>query len=305
MRDDNYFRYFMSEDFDYGLKITKDELPDPQCFHANETKGGMVAIDKVGISELDFPLNIDIDGSSQNVRASISAHVSLDDALAKGINMSRLVRVIYEEASDKCSYDTILSILKAYKERLPAENAYIEVSFDYLLKKTALREEHENYIYYPVTIRAENVGGIERIWLGLTYTYSSACPCSKELSEYSRQVLNVPAISHSQRSLAQVEVELDLADLMGIKKLVSLMRLAQPTELLPGIVTRVSEFSFAQLVASTNAVGFVEDVLRRFYSVLSRESSIKDFKVSVDHQESLNQNHATGSISKTSTTGGS
>ena len=293
----NEVRYFKSEDFDYALKITKDELPDPQCFHANETKGGMVSINKVGISKLDFPLNIG-EQDAQNVKASITAHVSLDNPEVKGINMSRLVKIIYEKASDHCTYGTLLDILNTYKERLPAKNAYIELGFDFLLKKRALREEHVNFIYYPVTIKVENENGIERMWLELTYTYSSACPCSKELAEYSTQVLNVPAISHSQRSVAKIQVELDVNNPLKIAELVELARTAQPTELLPGVVTRVSEFSFAQLVASTDSVGFVEDVLRRFYAVLSQESRIKDFTVSVDHQESLNQNHATGCISK-------
>jgi len=297
---------FPQVEFDNNFRITKDELPDPQCFHTNDVEGGQVAIQKVGITKLDFPINLKMrDGEHQLVHSEVSAYVSLDDTTSRGINMSRLAKWFYKQLDgrDGVGLLEMFEILEHYKRELPSKNAYLKVRFDLPLKKAALREDHLNWIYYPVTLEIEDKEGVIKSYLSIDYTYSSACPCSAALAEYSRQELNTPSISHSQRSVANIKVQFDVdetkeGNVLWIEDIIDMAREAQPSELLPGLVTRVGEFSFAQLVAAKGVTGFVEDVLRRFYSVLNKSALVKDFVVSVDHQESLNQNHANGVIYK-------
>ncbi len=302
----NTHKYFFPKSFDWNFKISKDELPDPQCFHANEIENGMVPIQKVGITKLDFPINLLLrNGKSQIVHGKVSAYVSLDDSNARGINMSRLARCFYDVMGDREGIDLLefFKVVDRYKNELPSTNAYLKVRFDLPMQKSALREDHLGWVYYPVVLEIEDKNGIIKSYLTVTYTYSSACPCSKELSEFSVQELDTPAISHSQRSFAVAKVQFDSnnENMLWIEDIIDMLRTAQPTELMPGIVTRVGEFSFAQLVASHS--GFVEDVLRRFYAILNTDSRVIDFSVSVDHQESLNQNHANGVIYKGITNG--
>jgi GTP cyclohydrolase I len=306
MHDNEINHHFEQIDFDWDYKISKNDLPDPQCFHTNDVTGGEVIIQKVGITKLDFPINLKLrDGQHQVVHSKASAYVSLDDTQARGINMSRLAKWFYSQLDgrDGVGLLEMFDILDSYKRELPSDNAYLKVRFELPLQKKALREEHMNWIYYPVTLEIEDKDGKVKSYLSIDYTYSSACPCSKALAEYSTQELNTPSISHSQRSIANIKVEFDVneaknGNILWIEDIIDMARAAQPSELLPGVVSRVGEFSFAQLVAANGVTGFVEDVLRRFYAAYNADDRIKDFVVSVDHQESLNQNHANGVIYK-------
>lgn len=295
-------KYFKLKNFDWNFRITKDVLPDPQEHHFNTVANGRVAIPKVGISKLELPLSIKLrDGGHQIVKGIVSAYVSLDDTDQRGINMSRLARCFYDKLEGKDGIDLLdfFDVVQDYKKMLPAKNGYLKVRFDLPLKKQAIREDHYGWIYYPVTLEIEDKEhtGVKS-YMSVQYTYSSACPCSFALAQYSREALDTPAISHSQRSVADVKIEFDRNNIVYIEELVEMCRQAQSTELLPGVVTRVGEFSFSQLVASEENIGFVEDVVRRFYSVLNEEPRVLDFVVWVDHQESLNQNHATAVIYK-------
>ena len=293
--------HFEQQDFDWDLKFDKRNLPDPQCFHENDVDLGQVPIPKVGINKLDFPINLLMrDGSHQLVHGKVSAYVSLDSVSQRGINMSRLAKCFYDrlQGRDGIGLDEFFDVVSAYKQELPSKNAYLKVRFELPLKKQALREDHFGWIYYPVTLKIEDTADGVQSFLSIVYTYSSACPCSKALAEFSTQELSTPSISHSQRSFAELTIEFDKDNFVWIEDLVDMAREAQPSELLPGVVTRVQEFSFAQLMAAKGITGFVEDVLRRFYAVLNNNPKVKDFVVWVDHQESLNQNHANGVIYK-------
>jgi GTP cyclohydrolase I len=214
--------------------------------------------------------------------------------------MSRLAKCFYNKLDGKSGIDLLefFDIVEDYRSELPSKNAYLKVRFDLPLQKPALREPHLGWIYYPVELEIVNKEGTVKSYLEIKYVYSSACPCSKALAEYSANELGTPSISHSQRSIGSIKIEFKKDNLIWIEDIVEMARIAQPSELLPGVVTRVGEFSMAQLVAAEGVTGFVEDVLRRFYAVLNADSRILDFVVHVDHQESLNQNHANGVIYK-------
>jgi GTP cyclohydrolase I len=293
--------HFVQKPFDWNAKFHKDGLPDPQNFHINDVIGGQVPIQKVGITRLDIPLNLRLrDGGHRVVHGKVSAYVSLDSTEQRGINMSRLAKCFYKKLDGKEGIDLLefFDIVEDYRNELPSKNAYLKVRFELPLQKKALREDHLGWIYYPVELEITNKDGEVRSYLEITYVYASACPCSKALAEYSACELDTPSISHSQRSIGKIKIEFNQQNIVWIEDLVDMARLAQPSELLPGVVTRVGEFSMAQLVAAEGVTGFVEDVLRRFYAVLNDDPRILDFVVSVDHQESLNQSHANGVIYK-------
>jgi GTP cyclohydrolase I len=303
MSQETVNHHFNQKPFDWDFKIDKHTLPDPQCFHINDVEHGQVPIQKVGITKLDFPIDLALrDSGRQVVHGKVSAYVSLDSVQQRGINMSRLARCFYDKLDNRqgVDLDEFFEIVKNYKQELPSKNAYLKVRFELPLRKQAIREEHYGWVYYPVELEIKDTEEGVKSYLSIVYTYSSACPCSAALAEYSRNELDTPSISHSQRSFAKIKVEFDnnALDRLWIEDIIDLARQAQPSELLPGIVTRPGEFSFAQLMASEGVTGFVEDVLRRFYAVLNQDTRVLDFVVSVDHQESLNQNHANGVIYK-------
>lgn len=293
--------HFEQKPFDWDLRFSKDDLPDPQNFHINDIEGGQVPIQKVGITKLDIPINLKTrDNGPVVVRGNCSAYASLDDVKQRGLNMSRLGRWIYNKVDNQEPIDLLefFDVTEDFRREMPSNDAYLKVRFELPLRKQALREEHYGWIYYPVTFEIVNKNGEMKSYLEVVYTYSSACPCSKALAEYSVKELCTPSISHSQRSFAYVKIEFDRNDIVWIEDIVDMCRKAQPSELLPGIVTRVGEFSFAQLMAAEGVTGFVEDVVRRFYSVLNANPKVLDFVVHVCHAEALNANMANAVIYK-------
>lgn len=287
--------------FDWDLKITKHDIPDPQNLHFNEH--AKVTIPKVGISKLLLPINVKRrDGDSITVKGNASAYVSLDSTEARGINMSRLARCFYDRVDGKGAIELLdfINVVKDYKEKLPARDGYLKVRFDYPYQQKHWREDHQGWMYYPVEFEVQDVGGVLKTFITVVYTYNSACPCSLELAQYSRNELDTIAVSHSQRSEATIKIEFDPTSdsLLWIEDVVDLCREIQPSEVLSGIVTRVGEFSMAQMMGSTDAIGFIEDLLRKFWKGLNDESRIVDFSVGLVHFEALNDNYASGFINK-------
>lgn len=287
--------------FDWDLKITKDDIPDPQNLHFNEH--ARVTIPKVGITKLFLPIDVKTrDGGSVTVKGEVSAYVSLDSTEARGINMSRLARGFYEhvDANGAIELLSLLKVVQYYKDQLPAQNAYLKVRFDYPYQQKHWREQHSGWLYYPVEFEIQSTPSGVKTYLTTVYTYNSGCPCSLELAQFSRNSLNTIAVSHSQRSEATVKIEFDstAADLLWIEDVVDLCRKIQPSEVLSGIVTRVGEFSMAQMMGSTDSIGFIEDLLRKFWEGFNNEPRAVDFSIGLEHFEALNANFAAGFINK-------
>jgi GTP cyclohydrolase I len=287
--------------FDWDMKVTKDQIPDPQNLHFNEH--AKVVIPKVGITKLYLPINVKRrSGDVITLKGNVSAYVSLDNTEARGINMSRLARGFYEHVDGIGAVEllSLIDVVKGYKEKVPAADGYLKVRFDYPYKQKHWREEHSGWMYYPIEFEIQDVGGVVKTFLTITYTYNSACPCSLELAQYSRNQLDTIAVSHSQRSEATIKVQFDPMsdDLLWIEDLVDLCRKIQPSEVLSGIVTRVGEFSMAQMMGSSDAIGFIEDLLRKFWEGFNDEPRVLDFAIGLEHFEALNDNFAAGFINK-------
>lgn len=304
--------------FDKSLVITKDDIPDPQNFHMNTH--AKIPLPKVGITNLQLPINIKRrSGDEMMLKGTISAYVSMENTEVRGINMSRLARCFYDHVDGKGAIELLdlLKVVDDYREKLPADNGYLKLRFDYPYKQKHDREGHYGWLYYPVEFEIQNVNGTVKTFLQVVYTYNSACPCSASLAEYSRTELDVPAISHSQRSEATVKVQFDPTsdNLLWIEDIVDICRFVQPSEVLAGIVTRVGEFSMAQRVASTEeydeegnvvqygSIGFIEDLLRKFWQGFQNEQRVIDFSIGLEHFEALNSNFAAGFINKSLTHG--
>jgi GTP cyclohydrolase I len=121
----------------------------------------------------------------------------------------------------------------------------------------------------------------------LDFTYSSACPCSYELSVHANLARGVAAVPHSQRSVAKLSVAYD-AD-FWIEDLVDIARDTLQTET-QVMVKREDEQAFAELNAAN--LKFVEDAVRLLYQGLDSDERIEDFRVFASHKESLHSHDA-------------
>ncbi|MDX1637499.1 MAG: GTP cyclohydrolase FolE2 [Balneolaceae bacterium] len=272
----------------------KASLPDLQNGPASLIEGANVPIQQVGISNFRLPLKYPRpDGELVTLETSVDGYVGLE-ADKKGINMSRIIRSFYDYKDEVFHLDKLEAILRAYKEDLETESGYLRLSFNYPIMQESLRSELEGYQYYDVALE----GGLDqdnnyRMFMHLDFEYSSACPCSYELSEHARDSRDVAAIPHSQRSVASLTVELE--EELFIEDLVALCQDALKTET-QVMVKREDEQAFAEMNAAYQK--FVEDAARLLYDVLDDRDEIIDFVVRCVHMESLHSHDAVSRICK-------
>ena len=273
----------------------RNELPDMQNA-ADAVQGANVAIQRVGISGFRLPLNYPTrDGRMLALETHVTGSVSLLPGI-KGINMSRVMRTFYQFKDEPMTLTTLADILRAYKTQIGGPDTYLHLRFSYPILQTSLRSGLEGYQYYEVAYKATlDKNGKVRTFITFDFVYSSACPCSAELSEHARDTRGVYAIPHSQRSKARVFVEVHEGEILPIEdlQLHCLTALRSETQVM---VKREDEQAFAELNGAS--IKFVEDAARLVYEQLSRDPRIRDFEIACAHLESLHSHNAISVIAK-------
>ena len=271
----------------------RESLPDLQNGPASLIEGANVPIQQVGISNFKLPLKYPtIDGGVITLETSVDGYVGLD-ARKKGINMSRIMRSFYKFKDEVFHSDVLEYILRMYRTDLDSKTSFLQLSFNYPMLLKSLRSDLEGWQYYRTAMEAQmDQDGNVRKYLHLEFEYSSACPCSYELSEHARETREIATIPHSQRSVAYVSVEYDQ---LSVEELVGLCRKALMTET-QVIVLREDEQAFAELNGAYQK--FVEDAARLLFEQLDASTAIKDFVVRCVHMESLHSHDAVSRICK-------
>lgn len=271
-------------------------LPDVQNADKNTISGANVPIMQVGMHNFKMPLKF----LSQNcevreLEASVTATVSLG-ADSKGINMSRIMRVFYLFIDRVFTPDLLEEILVKMKEQLKTSRARIKIDFEYPILQTSLRSELKAWQYYKCSYEATMDDlDIFRKFILFDFIYSSACPCSSELSEHARRTRNVYCVPHSQRSKARISAEIEETSHISIEDMHALCLKALHTET-QAMVRREDEQAFAELNGAY--VKFIEDATRLLYAEFNADKRIKDFEIACIHLESLHSHDAVGVICK-------
>lgn len=268
----------------------------------------------VGMDDISVPLTLKNQSVAQTLAAKASVYVSLDDASAKGIHMSRLHQILNRLAElelSKENLNLLLEDLIASQQKI-SESAKISLSFDMVLKKPALLSDEFGYQSYPVKIHAESIKGTVEYSFELAIPYSSTCPCSASLSRqlYSQAIDNIfseqsidkqqllewviseagsIATPHSQRSFAYIDMNIGNSDWPDLEAFILQIedRIATPVQT---AVKRQDEQEFARLNAQN--LMFCEDAARKIKQELLAQDFIKAYKIKVDHQESLHAHNA-------------
>jgi GTP cyclohydrolase I len=274
----------------------RNTLPDTQNGDASEILGANVPILQVGISNFSLPLRyLSEAGRPVELETSVTGTVSLS-ADQRGINMSRIMRVFYAFKDRVFTPELIEEILIAYKEQIGSSRARIKLSFRYPILKKSLRSGLEGYQYYDVAYEGilDDLDRFRKI-IHFDFVYSSACPCSDELSEHARQTRDTHAIAHSQRSKARISVEVRPGQTLTVEDLQLTCAQALLTET-QVMVRREDEQAFAELNARQTK--FVEDAARILYEAVDADSRVADFQIACAHLESLHSHDAVAVINK-------
>lgn len=324
MRYNDYSEHMPHLSFQYDDEYYPEDkdLPDPQINPV--ILGARVAINKVGVSGVELPVNfIRRDGTIEKLTTTVSLYGSLDNPAAKGLNLSRFPIVMHDQISNHVSIDGITHILDELQAKQGSKDVYCKMKFKYPWVQKALRtrkelpadappemvfkevdgvklshEKAEGYIYYNCVLEGQKHGPSYKFYLTVEYVYSSTCPCSFELAQNATRLRGRAANGHSQRSIARITVQFDPEKPIFIEDVVEMARTQIPTEVVI-ICKRRDEQAFAELNGA-NLI-FTEDAVRLLYEALDEKynkGEISDFSIVTDHIESLHPWSATAVINK-------
>ena len=275
--------------FTYDKDFYTDDLPDPQIDPV--LPGARVPLKKVGIAPVDLPVVMrSREGGEKVLQTEASLYCSLDDPMAKGLNLSRLYLIMHEQIKDKLSLDGMEGALKELAEKQGSKNAYCKLRFKYPMHQKALRTRGvEGHIAYKTELEGQYIDGDYKWFLTVDYVYSSTCPCSFELAHDARSKRNAAANAHSQRSILKVKVAFPRTNnnIIWIEDIVDLCREHIPTEV-QIVVKRRDEQAFAELNGAN--LLFSEDAVRIMHAGLDEwvhDGRIDDFSIVASHEESL------------------
>jgi GTP cyclohydrolase I len=285
----------------YDRKFTvtekyRDTLPDMMEAAHDAIQGAHVPIQQVGVHNFRLPLKFRTKQKDVlTLEAAVTGTVSLEADL-KGINMSRIVRSFYAHKDDVFTGEWMGKILRAYLKNVRSKDARLKVAFSYPMLHRSLRSGLEGYQYYDVAFEGVMTSaGDYRRFIHFDFVYSSACPCSAELSEHARDMRGAYTVPHSQRSKARVIVEETPGKRIWIEDVHALCLDALQTET-QVMVKREDEQAFAELNGAH--LKFVEDAARLLYREFDRDPRIRDFRIACSHLESLHSHDAVSVICK-------
>ena len=263
----------------------------------------------VGMCGIALPILIE----SQRLTASVDAGVSLDDGESRGIHMSRLYLALEMLEQQPLTPALLRNLLQRFIDTHEglSKNAYLRIHAGLLLKRPALVNPLAGWKSYPVGIEARLENQMFHVELKIDVTYSSTCPCSAALArqliqqQFLQDFANTPlqhedvltwlgsangivATPHSQRSTAQLNIQLQGAEL-PLTELINNAEAALGTAVQTA-VKRADEQAFA--LANGQNLMFCEDAARRLNLALKRSDAVKAFHLKVIHAESLHAHDA-------------
>ena len=289
-----------------------DTLPDV----ASDTlQDRSLPLQWVGMEQIDVPVNLALEGDvTQRLVAKANIYVSLDDASAKGIHMSRLHTILNTLGNESCDKETLDRLLSECVESQSgiSNSAKIELEFDLLLEKPALLSEEFGYQAYKMSIQGSVSGDKRSYAMQVTIPYSSTCPCSASLARqlYANAVHDrfpadqidkasllrwiqseqgSVATPHAQRSYAEISLKTDDNPWPTFPELIRKLETVIGTPVQTA-VKRIDEQEFARLNAEN--LMFCEDAARNIKNHLEQMPHVTDYWLKVEHQESLHAHNA-------------
>ncbi len=241
------------------VRALRHQLPD----HASHSDARGIAIDKVGIKGLSWPITVwDRADGMQHTVADIEATVALP-ADVKGTHMSRFVEVLNNlntgAAGSELSLKNLPDLLAAMQHRLGAERAQLDANFPYFLQRCAPVSGAKSLSSYRCGFHAEREAEEFRFELRVEVPVTTLCPCSKAVSERG---------AHNQRGYVRVRVR--STGMLWIEDVVEAVE-AVASAPLYSLLKREDE-KFVTEQAYDNPV-FVEDLLRESVRVLQAHAA--------------------------------
>lgn len=263
-----------------AMNTLTDALHIPDTQSARDDRH--LAIQRVGVKDLRYPLQLRVAGAVQSTAARWTLDVALP-AERKGTHMSRFVAWL--DALDlPLDAATLRERHAAMLERLDASEGRIEAAFEFFLRKRAPVSGLASLLDYQGRWIAETRGGVSAVWAEVAVPVKSLCPCSKEISDYG---------AHNQRSLVTLRVEL-----LAPVEWHELVRFAEDeasSEIWP-MLKRADEKWVTERAYENPK--FVEDLVRDVALRLNGDARIGRYVVEVENFESIHNHSAYARIER-------
>ncbi len=256
------------------------ELTDTQ----SELDDRKIAIDRVGVKALKFPLEVrNKDGSTQRTVATTALAVDLPDHF-KGTHMSRFVEVLNSHGN--ClDVREMTAIPEELLGRLEARKAHVEFRFPFFRSKPAPVTKISGVMDYEVVFEAESdVEGNHDFVLTVIVPVSTLCPCSKAISARG---------AHNQRGTVTYSVR--FKEPIWIEDLIDLVEASSSCELY-SLLKRPDEKAVTER-AYDNPV-FVEDLVRNVAARSNAQDNIIWYRVEAENHESIHNHNAYAVVEK-------
>jgi GTP cyclohydrolase I len=253
-------------------------LPDVQ----SSVDARNIAISRVGIKELRYPLPVAGAAGPVASVASIDMYVALPGD-RKGTHMSRFIEVLREQR-EPLGLGSLPRLLQRMLRQLDAQEGSVELRFAFFIDKAAPVSGVRGLMDYEVTLGGAIEAGRTRLRQKVVVPVTSLCPCSKDVSSYG---------AHNQRSHVTIEIETDAP--IGIEEQVRMAEDAASCELW-SVLKRPDE-KYVTERAYENPK-FVEDMVRDLAAVLDRDERVQAYRIESENFESIHNHSAYARIDR-------
>ena len=256
-------------------------IPDTQ----GERDERHIAIQRVGVKDVRYPLQIRVQGKTAHTVAQWDLDVALP-AEKKGTHMSRFIAWLEALAlsGDVLDAAALREKHAAMLDKLGAEEGRIEAAFSFFIRKRAPVSGVQSLLDYQGRWIAETRAGVTTIHAEVAVPVKSLCPCSKEISDYG---------AHNQRSLVTMRVE--LLQPIDWHELVRFAEDEASSEIWP-MLKRPDE-KWVTEHAYENPK-FVEDLVRDVALRLNGDKRVGCYRVDVENFESIHNHSAYARIER-------
>ena len=255
------------------------KIPDTQSEHDDRH----LAIQRVGVKGVRYPLTLNVAGVAQTTAADWSLDVALP-ADQKGTHMSRFVAWL-DQLAGPMDAAALRTAFADMLDRLHADAGRVEAAFTFFLRKKAPVSGIGSLLDYQGRWIAERQGGVTALWAEVSVPVKSLCPCSKEISDYG---------AHNQRSMVTIRAELKSP--IEWHELVRFAEENASSELWP-LLKRADE-KWVTEHAYENPK-FVEDLVRDVALAVNRDPRIGRYTIDVENFESIHNHSAFARIERT------
>lgn len=241
-----------------------------------------IALQKVGVKNVETLLNIERKGSKAPQRVYAKAKMSVYlPSNYKGTHMSRFIEILEEYRKKDLIGVDIKKMLEDMKLRLESKSAYLKFDFKYFIKKKAPKSALEALMCYDCYFEGTlDENDVYKFFLGVKVPLTTLCPCSKEISDFG---------AHNQRATVSLKISYSGDKHIWLEDLISEIESCGSSELY-SLLKREDEKCVTERAYENPK--FVEDVIRDVVIKLENNPVISTYEVEIEAFESIHNHSA-------------